>query len=84
MTMTDGAFPASRLSRLCQALASAMPALLISYSALIDPLINFDLSQGFVFGGQHLADESKSSALPTKRCCVSNSVLVVPIVQFLL
>lgn len=51
---------ASELSRICRALAAFMPALVIGYSALVDPLINFDLAQGFQFGGVQVADTGKS------------------------
>ncbi len=50
----------SELSRFCRALAAFMPALVIGYSALVDPLINFDLAQGFQFGGVQVADTGKS------------------------
>ena len=40
-----------------------IPALLIAYSALVDPLINFNLDAGFKYGGIQVADESKARGL---------------------
>ena len=39
------------LVRALRALAAIMPGAIISYSALVDPLINFDLASGVHFGG---------------------------------
>ena len=54
---------ASRLTRLCMWFAALIPALLISYSTIIDPIINFGLDPGFEFGGVSLGAEEKSTAL---------------------
>ena len=53
----------SELAKLCRAIAAFMPALVVGYSALIDPLINFDLAQGFQYGGVQVADTGKSRSL---------------------
>ncbi len=53
----------SELSTFCRAFAAVMPALIISYSALIDPLINFNLAAGFQYGGIEVGYEQKSKVL---------------------
>lgn len=53
----------SELSVFCRHVAAVMPAVLIGYSALIDPLINFGLNPGFHYGGIEVADEQKSTFL---------------------
>ena len=51
------------LSQLCRSFAVLLPALIIGYSALIDPLINFGLAKGVQFGGVELGAEGKSTFL---------------------
>lgn len=53
----------SQLVRWCRLLAAVMPAVLIGYSALLDPLLNFKLAQGFDYGGVVVGDEGKSRTL---------------------
>jgi exopolysaccharide production protein ExoQ len=53
----------SELQRFCRLVAAVMPAILISYSALIDPLFNFDLAQGFNYGGVQVGSDQKSKFL---------------------
>ncbi len=54
-----------KLSRFCRSLAALMPALIISYSALVDPLINFDAVQAVQFdvGPTSFEPEVKSTFL---------------------
>ena len=49
--------PASAVVR---TLAAMMPALVLSYSALIDPLVNLGLDRGLHFGGVELGAERKT------------------------
>ena len=51
------------LARLARGLAAMLPAIVISWSALIDPLINFDLAAGMTFGGVELESESKTRTI---------------------
>ncbi len=53
----------SELARLSRSLAAVLPSLVIGYSALIDPLVNFDLAQGFEYAGVEIGHESKSRLL---------------------
>ena len=50
----------SSLSLLCKTLAALVPAFVIGYSALIDPLINFNLSTGSIHGGVQVGGDRKS------------------------
>jgi exopolysaccharide production protein ExoQ len=43
--------------------AAILPSLIIGYSALIDPLLNYGLAQGFEYGGVQVGGESKSTTL---------------------
>lgn len=43
-----------------RAVAAAMPALLISFSAMVEPLLNLDMARGVYFGGVELEGESKT------------------------
>lgn len=54
-----------QLSRSCRSFAALMPALVISYSALVDPLINFDAVQAVQFdlGPTSFETEAKSTFL---------------------
>ena len=57
-----GSSPSS-IATSARAIAALMPAVIISYSGLIDPLINFDLASGEHFGGVVLGAESKNKTL---------------------
>ena len=57
-----GSSPSS-IATSARAIAALMPAVIISYSGLIDPLINFDLASGEHFGGVVLGGESKNKTL---------------------
>ena len=51
------------LARTARRFAGLMPGVIISYSALVDPLINMDVPQGEYFGGVALEAGVKSNAL---------------------
>lgn len=53
----------SQLSRLCRMLAALLPGIVIAYSLLVDPLLNFGLDPGYEFGGVSFGGEAKSTAL---------------------
>ena len=57
----EGAAPRVVVStRLVRSLATIMPALLVSFSALVEPLLNLGMSRGVYFGGVELESESKT------------------------
>lgn len=43
-----------------RAAAAVLPAIIISYSALVDPLVNLDLARGQFFGGVAVESETKT------------------------
>lgn len=49
------------LTKVAAGLAALIPAVLIGYSTLIDPLINFDLAVGYGFGGVSVGRDEKST-----------------------
>ncbi|MEQ8824548.1 MAG: O-antigen ligase family protein [Filomicrobium sp.] len=60
-TYSGGGLRHRSLSSVAAGLAALIPALLIGYSALIDPLINFDLAVGYGFGGVSVGADQKST-----------------------
>ena len=53
-------FPARRPARTARAVAAALPAAMLGFTALLDPLVNFGLARGVQFGGVVLESESKT------------------------